>query len=33
MKKRILSMMLISALLVSATGCAGKKAECNASQQ
>ncbi|MGC6174459.1 sugar ABC transporter substrate-binding protein [Lacrimispora sp. 38-1] len=27
MKKRILSMMLVSALLVSATGCAGKKAE------
>lgn len=27
MKKRILSMMLISALLVSATGCAGKKAD------
>nr|WP_314463853.1 sugar ABC transporter substrate-binding protein [uncultured Clostridium sp.] len=27
MKKRILSMMLVSALLVSATGCAGKKAD------
>lgn len=27
MKKRILSLMLVSALLVSATGCAGKKAD------